>query len=195
VSFVRGTAAAADRLIGLLFPNRCVFCGSVLDTGRCVCGGCLLELELIDGPVCGRCGAPVKPAAPFVIGGRIPAGSGGSSPAVSCPQCEDLSFGFRINESMGSSSITNSTKEDCCGKRLPKYWSLIRGNTYAGTNCLCPYRSAGPDFPKEDSTSVCSFPRALHGESGSPFMGRYSGEKATRCRRAASGHGKHDCRI
>jgi ComF family protein len=101
VSFVRGTAAAADRLIGLLFPNRCVFCGSVLDTGRCVCGGCLLELELIDGPVCGRCGAPVKPAAPSVIGGRIPAGSGGSSPAVSCPQCEDLSFGFRINESMG----------------------------------------------------------------------------------------------
>lgn len=43
------------RLLDLLVPERCAACGS---GERIVCPGCLAALQLLRGPLCGRCGAP-----------------------------------------------------------------------------------------------------------------------------------------
>jgi len=48
-------------LLDLLSPPSCAVCG---ERGPLVCGSCLVAMPLLDGPVCGRCGAPaVRPVA------------------------------------------------------------------------------------------------------------------------------------
>jgi len=42
-------------VLDLLFPPRCVVCAR---PGPLLCATCMLQLPLIDGPLCDRCGAP-----------------------------------------------------------------------------------------------------------------------------------------
>ncbi len=78
---------AAAFILSSVFPNRCVFCHEDLAQGCCICTSCLDTLEYIGKDRCQRCGAPLftQPVS----------GSGG------CVQCEDVSFAFRRNESIG----------------------------------------------------------------------------------------------
>ncbi|HEB29901.1 MAG TPA: ComF family protein [Spirochaetes bacterium] len=74
-------------LTAFFFPNRCVFCGMTLKEGSCVCNGCLSGIELIKGPICAKCGAPLRAV--------------GTPPAKSCEQCTDLPLDYNKNESLG----------------------------------------------------------------------------------------------
>ncbi len=74
-------------LTALLFPNRCVFCGVTLKEGSCACNECLRGIELINDPICARCGAPLR-----AVEGRQ---------AKSCEQCTDLMLDYNKNESLG----------------------------------------------------------------------------------------------
>lgn len=49
--------AAVGSLLALLFPPRCVVCGRV---DAWLCPGCFAKLPWIEGPVCGRCGVPLR---------------------------------------------------------------------------------------------------------------------------------------
>ena len=77
----------AESLTALLFPNRCVFCGIKMSKGSCVCTECLEDIELIEAPFCGRCGAPLSDAE--------------EATADSCEQCTDLQLEYNKNESLG----------------------------------------------------------------------------------------------
>ncbi len=81
--FVRLTAF----ILTGVFPNRCVFCHSLLTVGCCICSRCIDTLEYIGKVRCQRCGAPL-PAKPV-------------SESCACAQCEDVSFTFRKNASVG----------------------------------------------------------------------------------------------
>ncbi len=74
-------------ILNTLLPNRCIFCYTPLAEGCCICKTCLDTLEYIGESRCERCGAP------------RPAGTGACSDA--CIHCEDVSFIFRKNESIG----------------------------------------------------------------------------------------------
>jgi len=76
--------------IDLLFPNRCFFCGALLEKRCSICERCLEGIELIKGPVCGRCGAPSD-------GGLSGEGRPG---AQSCEHCRDMVSEFQKNESL-----------------------------------------------------------------------------------------------
>ncbi len=63
-----------DRLVGIVVPRACLFCG--LDAGqRACCEGCFADLPWIDRP-CRRCGAPLPPGRPLPHCGdcRMPLG-------------------------------------------------------------------------------------------------------------------------
>jgi ComF family protein len=77
----------AGSITALIFPNRCVFCGVTMEKGSCVCAECLEDLELIEAPFCGRCGAPLSDEK--------------TAEANSCEQCTDLLIDFNKNESLG----------------------------------------------------------------------------------------------
>jgi predicted amidophosphoribosyltransferase len=49
--------SAAEKLLDLILPQRCVACDSV---GAQVCGTCLERLPRLRGPLCARCGAPTE---------------------------------------------------------------------------------------------------------------------------------------
>lgn len=74
-------------LINILFPNRCGFCGKILEKRSCICRRCLSGIELIDQPFCPGCGAP------------LPVGL--TTDENSCNQCRDLTFHYNKNESLG----------------------------------------------------------------------------------------------
>ena len=74
-------------VLNLLFPNRCHFCGASLSSGACVCASCSKSIEIIEGAVCTRCGAPHPSDAK-------PAEKG-------CGQCTELTFLFGRNVSLG----------------------------------------------------------------------------------------------
>jgi ComF family protein len=74
-------------LAALLFPNRCVFCGTTLKEGSCICKGCFNGIELIEDPFCARCGAPARDAEALQ--------------AENCEQCTDMIFDYNKNESLG----------------------------------------------------------------------------------------------
>ena len=77
-------------LINLLFPNRCAFCAAVLEEGCSICERCIAGIELISGPVCGRCGAP----SPDPLTGKR------HSRVQCCEQCRDMVAVFHKNESL-----------------------------------------------------------------------------------------------
>jgi ComF family protein len=76
-----------DALSSIIFPNSCVFCGNAMVKGSCVCNVCLGDIELIESPFCGRCGAPCS--------GSKDGNDDG------CEQCTDLPFDYCKNESLG----------------------------------------------------------------------------------------------
>lgn len=77
----------------LLFPNRCLFCDTPLDTGCCICGNCLAEIPILDKDVCSRCGAPLNYSG-------ISERSVVSDYQDSCFHCRELEFDFQKNESL-----------------------------------------------------------------------------------------------
>lgn len=46
-------------MMSLLFPNKCVSCGCILDDGLSLCGDCLKDLHRIDGIRCKYCGREI----------------------------------------------------------------------------------------------------------------------------------------
>lgn len=49
-----------ERLLRLIYPARCPFCGRLTGDVTRPCGHCLEKIPFIRPPVCPRCGAPVK---------------------------------------------------------------------------------------------------------------------------------------
>ncbi len=49
-------SAYLSAFLDLLYPPRCPACGRL--TGELLCPACLVKLESIRGPICGRCGRP-----------------------------------------------------------------------------------------------------------------------------------------
>lgn len=47
------------KLLNILFPPRCPFCGKITNEKGSVCGSCLEELPFISGKVCSVCGTPI----------------------------------------------------------------------------------------------------------------------------------------
>ncbi len=43
--------------MALLYPNKCIFCGEVITTGKLICATCLAKEVMIEGRICGFCGA------------------------------------------------------------------------------------------------------------------------------------------
>jgi competence protein ComFC len=80
------TADILEPVLSLLFPNRCVFCGDILEGSCCICDECVLKIELINTPFCQRCGAPLYNQ---------------TMKSGVCRQCQDLEFQFHRNESLG----------------------------------------------------------------------------------------------
>jgi len=74
-------------VLNLLLPNHCHFCGASLSSGVCICAVCSTSLEIIEGVVCKRCGAPLPPDTTFWEKG--------------CSQCMELAFLFGRNVSLG----------------------------------------------------------------------------------------------
>ena len=74
-------------VLNLLLPNHCHFCGVSLSSGVCICAACSKSLEIIEGVVCTRCGSPLPPD--IKLRGN------------SCAQCEELTFLFGRNVSLG----------------------------------------------------------------------------------------------
>jgi len=55
LSLRQGWREAKDSLLDLLFPPRCAGCGR---SGSWLCPTCISEIELIEPPLCPRCGLP-----------------------------------------------------------------------------------------------------------------------------------------
>ena len=75
-----------EPVLSLLFPNRCSFCQKILEGSCCICDKCLIKVDFIHPPFCVRCGAPLFNR---------------DIMSRSCIQCQDLSFQFEKNESIG----------------------------------------------------------------------------------------------
>jgi len=71
-------------ILNIFFPNRCLFCGSLVEEGSCICDRCISAIEIIETDFCKVCGASISK---FDIN-------------KSCLQCDGLSFRFRKNESL-----------------------------------------------------------------------------------------------
>lgn len=76
----RGMGFAAgvwDALLSLLYPPHCLVCRTPLEeAAEGLCPGCWRRLQVIDGPVCGRCGCP------------------STFPRVVCDNCRDRDYPF-----------------------------------------------------------------------------------------------------
>lgn len=46
------------RILGLLYPTTCVFCGTVASEG--ICESCRKEVKILQEPLCKKCGKPVR---------------------------------------------------------------------------------------------------------------------------------------
>lgn len=83
----RGTLQAIPRLIAdILFPGRCLLCGSWLlfagEPGSCVCAGCVTRLVPLGGRRCGICSIPLV------------------SEIGICTRCRGTSYSFARNHSV-----------------------------------------------------------------------------------------------
>ncbi|MBR5485288.1 MAG: ComF family protein [Oscillospiraceae bacterium] len=47
-----------NRLLGILFPEKCIFCGEITNGGYGPCGKCESRLPFITGKLCAHCGLP-----------------------------------------------------------------------------------------------------------------------------------------
>lgn len=60
-SGVKKFILAKDRALDLLYPRRCASCGEILDASALlVCKECAADLRPITGPICMKCGTPVR---------------------------------------------------------------------------------------------------------------------------------------
>lgn len=48
-----------QRAVRLIYPDRCLACGGLVEGAQGLCGTCWADTPFIAGPVCGTCGAPV----------------------------------------------------------------------------------------------------------------------------------------
>jgi ComF family protein len=106
--------AAAGRLQGatleLVFPSACASCQAELSSelagepGFPICSACLDEMELIEGPTCGRCGAPVPRLGPA----RDDAATN-SSKLDGCPRCRGRKLWF--DETIAAGLYSNRLRE------------------------------------------------------------------------------------
>ncbi len=92
IPFLRNLFFIWKSSFNLLFPNRCVFCKSLVNAGSCVCPDCLCGIPIVGEIVCCRCGAPL---------GEVLQASGLPDPINSCYHCRELVFDFTKNESLG----------------------------------------------------------------------------------------------
>ena len=72
-----------EKLIAILFPGHCPFCGGVLPPGRYAHGRCLAALPLIREPFCRSCGRPVGEGEAF------------------CADCEETPRSFESGRALG----------------------------------------------------------------------------------------------
>jgi len=75
-------------IFNIFFPNRCLFCGSLLEEGSCICDRCISIIEIIETDFCKVCGAPILEMDKNDVD------------LSSCFQCRSLIFSFRKNESL-----------------------------------------------------------------------------------------------
>lgn len=49
-----------DKIIGLILPHRCLYCGKIVQTAHSVCEDCLGQIHFISKPYCSKCGFPFE---------------------------------------------------------------------------------------------------------------------------------------
>ena len=81
-------------MMDIIFPNRCEFCGSLLEGRSYICNNCELKLEYINGNTCNRCGAPVPQDSLKMKKNITP------DDVYRCYNCDGFDFSFNKNESL-----------------------------------------------------------------------------------------------
>jgi len=110
IHFGDATRAAIQGVFELLFPGSCVSCGTELDAGQRpvadmpFCRECYGEFELIAGPTCRQCGAPV----PLIGAGRI-ADQAGPPTRPDCYRCRGRKLWF--DETLAAGLYTGRIRE------------------------------------------------------------------------------------